>query len=433
MSKKILIDTNLILDDSNILYKLSREYESIVIPLTVLKELDKHKYNKDLSYSARAAIKSILDFKRDFPDRLIFHVDGQDIDGNDALILKSGEANDAVIATKDVSMSIMAEAKNLETKLYDIVLNNLYNPYVYLSVDDLYKVDYVFSFQQVYEGDDHKLLFEIFCESSKTELNPFSWFFVFIKTEKERPFVYAHNPLSQSFHRIDNSPKYLELTVEGKRIKARDIYQNCLLFALIEAPHVLVTGRWGSGKTLLSTAYTLSYGSKKSFITRPPVGVNQKYDLGFFPGDKKEKMMDWLGGFTSALYYIYGNTKGQVDKGTNYDYVKDTIFHEKFEVLPINSIQGLSLLSNDVMLVDEIQLVSVDILSMILSRPSETGKLILMGDLKQTYNVVKPSESGLLKLLRTLPHRAMAYVELQNSYRSELLEVADKLQDRTIG
>ena len=70
---------------------------------------------------------------------------------------------------------------------------------------------------------------------------------------------------------------------------------------------------------------------------------------------------------------------------------------------------------------------------MILSRPSESGKLILMGDLKQTYNVVKPSESGLLKLLRVLPHKSMAYVELQNSYRSDILEIADKLQDKTIG
>lgn len=433
MKEKILVDTNLLLDDQNIIYKLSNEYKKIVIPLIVLKELDKHKYNKDLSYSARAAIKSILDFKRDFPDRLLFHVNGQDIEGNDALIIHSGEVNDAVIATKDVSMSIMAEARGLETKLYDVVLNNLFNPYVYLNVESLYEREPVFSFQQNYFKDEYKIIFEIFCEASNRELSPFSWFFVFIQTEKEKPYVYAHNPKNQTFTRIDNYPQYLECDVDGKKIKARDIYQNCLFFALIEAPHVLVTGRWGSGKTLLSTAYTLAYGSKKAFITRPPVGVNAKYDLGFFPGDKKEKMIDWLGGFTSALYYIYGNTKGQAARGVAYDYVKETLFHEKFEVLPINSIQGLSLLDNDIMMIDETQLVTVDMLSMILSRPSESGKLILMGDLKQTYNVVKPSESGLLKLLRILPHKSIAYVELQNSYRSDILEVADKLQDRTIG
>jgi predicted ribonuclease YlaK len=82
------------------------------------------------------------------------------------------------------------------------------------------------------------------------------------------------------------------------------------------------------------------------------------------------------------------------------------------------------------MMVDEVQLASIDILSVILSRPTRSGKLILMGDIKQTYNIIKPSESGLLKLLRILPHKSMAYVELQNSYRSELVELASKLQDK---
>ena len=40
MKKTILIDTNLLLDDANVIYKLSKEYEKILIPLTVLKELD---------------------------------------------------------------------------------------------------------------------------------------------------------------------------------------------------------------------------------------------------------------------------------------------------------------------------------------------------------------------------------------------------------
>ena len=70
---------------------------------------------------------------------------------------------------------------------------------------------------------------------------------------------------------------------------------------------------------------------------------------------------------------------------------------------------------------------------MILSRPSENGKVVLLGDLKQTYNIVKPSESGLLKLLRILPHRSMAFIDLKNSYRSEIVELADMLQDKTIG
>jgi PhoH-like ATPase len=148
---------------------------------------------------------------------------------------------------------------------------------------------------------------------------------------------------------------------------------------------------------------------------------------------KEDKMQDWLAGFMSALYYLYSNTRGQQKDGEGYDYVKDVLFKEKLEPLPMNSIQGLSLLDNDTLIVDEVQLIDVSYMSMILSRPSESGRLILLGDLAQTYDVVKPSESGLLKLLRVLPHKSIAYVDLKASYRSDILEVADLLQDKTIG
>ena len=46
MEKNVLIDTNLYLDDANIIYKLSNSYDKVLIPLMVLKELDDKKYNE---------------------------------------------------------------------------------------------------------------------------------------------------------------------------------------------------------------------------------------------------------------------------------------------------------------------------------------------------------------------------------------------------
>ncbi len=434
MTKSILIDTNLLLDDSNIIYKLSKEYDEIVIPNVVLKELDKHKYNPELSYSARNAIKSIRSFKEEFPEKLKFHVIKESIDNNDSFIIESAKRNESILATKDISMSIIADSENVQTKLYDIVLNNIFDPYIYLDVMDIYSVEPVFPWQNYYKNEDYSAIINFLGVCLKRELNSDAWFFMFIKNESDKIFVYANNPIKRTFERIDNNHKYTKIKCSGsgKDIKALDMYQNCAIYALEEAPNVLITGRWGSGKTLISTAHAIKEGSKKTFITRPPVGINKKYDVGFFPGDKQEKMMDWLSGFTSALYHIFGNTNGQVGKNTSYNYVKDNLFSQLFEILPLNSIQGLSLLENDVLLVDEVQLISVDYMSMILSRPSKSGKLVLMGDLQQTYSIVKPSESGLLKLLRCLPHHSMALINLPNSYRSDLLELADKLQDKTI-
>lgn len=431
--KSILIDTNLLLDDSNIIYKLSKEYDQIIISNVVLKELDKHKYNPDLSYSARNAIKAIRTFKETNPDKLIFHVSKESIDNNDSFIIETAKKRNAVLATKDVSMSIIAESEDVESKLYDVVLNNVFNPYFNVDIIDIYKVEPAFPLQNYYKNEDYSAIINFLNVCMKQQLPSSSWFFLFLKDEVGNTHVYANNPIKKVFERIDNNHRYNKIKCGNREVKSLDIYQNCAIYALEEAPNVLITGRWGSGKTLLSTAHAIKDNNKKTFITRPPIGINKKYDVGFMPGDKQEKMMDWLSGFTSALYYIFGNTNGQIGKNTSYNYVKDTLFPQLFEILPLNSIQGLSLLDKDVLLIDEVQLISVDYMSMILSRPTKTGKLVLMGDLQQTYNIVKPSESGLLKLIRCLPHPSMALINLPNSYRSDLLELADKLQDKTIG
>jgi PhoH-like ATPase len=433
MSNTITIDTNLLLDDSKIIYKLSKEYEHILIPHTVLKELDKHKYNPDLSYSARNAILSIRQFKEEYPDKILFYTKGGEIDNNDSWIIAASKEHQADLATKDISMSIIAEAEGLKSKLYDVVLNNVYHPYNYITIDEIYAANEIVDLERFYSKDKYEEIISFFSTLLNKELDMNAWFFIFVKAE-DGIYVYANHPIKNFFIRIDHHKQYRTITCDnGTEIHARDIYQNCAIYALREAPNVLLTGKWGSGKSLISSAYTLEGKSKKAFISRPPVGINAKYEIGFLPGDKSDKMMDWLAGFTSSLYYIYGNTNGQSGRNNGYNYVKDEIFDKKFEVLPLNSIQGLSLLEDDVLLVDEIQLVSVDYMSMILSRPSENGKLILMGDLQQTYSIVKPSESGLLKLLRILPHRSMAFVNLENSYRSEIIQLADKLQDKTIG
>jgi len=154
------------------------------------------------------------------------------------------------------------------------------------------------------------------------------------------------------------------------------------------------------------------------------------------PGDKQAKMEAWFAGILSALYYLYANTRNQgSSKDQNsikYDIVKDRYFQDKFEAVPINVIQGMSILESDIMICDECQLIDIDTMSMILSRANKGSKLILLGDLAQTYNVVRPSESGLLKLLRILPHKSLAYVELPNSHRGGLIALADLLQDKKL-
>jgi len=409
----------MLLDDASILYKITKDYKQIVIPLTVLKELDKLKINKDLSYSARTAITELLIFKETFPDKILFTVDDYELDSNDMKIISTAQNYGADIATKDVSMSIIASNKNVKTQLFGNITNGINKPYIYLNTDD---VPEQFMYHQEYTEESYWDAIKMLGIEEMYN----GWVFVIIND-----VIYANNPVNSTLLRIDNRNEYRVIENHHFKLKAKDKYQICAIYAMKEAPNTIITGNWGSGKTLISTAYAISKGDRKVFVARAPVGINQKYEIGYVPGDKEEKMMDWCAGFLSSLYFLYSNTKTVIhdNLSCDFDYVKDKIFRDRFEVLQLNAIQGMSLLHGDTMLVDEVQLIDIDTLSMILSRINKGGKLILLGDLKQTYKVLKPSESGLLKLLRVLPHPSLAHVDLQNNYRDDLLEIADRLQD----
>ena len=435
----VVVDTNLLLDDANIIFKLSSTYDKILVPLMVLRELDDHKFKPNTSYSAREAIRAIQKFKQEFPDKIIHDLDQENsLSENlipDFVIINAAEAYGADLATKDVSMAIVAEARGIKTTIFDTVMNGIFHPYTYLDINDIFTKTEIFSYAQYFSGKEYKECLKLFSSVADKELDPDSWHFMFISCPSSDIIVYANNPVDHVLERIDNVPDYRSIKDDSIFLKAKDEYQICAIYALRKAPNVLITGKWGSGKSLVSTAYALANNNKKTFISRPPVGISSKYDIGFLPGDKEEKMMSWFAGFMSALYYLFSNTRDQFDDKNRikYDFVRDTLFREKFEAVLVNAIQGMSLLKGDILIVDEIQLIDIDYISMILSRGGKESKIILTGDLAQTYNVVKPSESGLLKLLRILPHPCLAYVDLKNTYRSELTELAEKLQDRTLG
>jgi len=250
------------------------------------------------------------------------------------------------------------------------------------------------------------------------------WDFV-LTNDETRELAYCINPKKNCIERIDNLFLTSKIRLkEAGIVEPLDIYQKMAVYGMSEADATLITGSFGSGKTLIATAMALSQTNKKIFITRPPIGISSAYDIGFMPGDKDEKMLHWAGGFVSALNFIY-----KKNPKINYDYIKNALFFEKFELIPLNMIQGISILEGEILIVDEVQLVTKEYMSMILSRMSEGSKLFLLGDLKQTYKTISKKDSGLNKLLEILPHEALCHVDLQNIYRNKLTELAMKLND----
>jgi len=77
--------------------------------------------------------------------------------------------------------------------------------------------------------------------------------------------------------------------------KPIDEYQICAIYSLKNASATLILGKYGSGKTLLATAYALNYSAnngRKAFISRPNIGLDSRYDIGFLPGNVNDKMIE---------------------------------------------------------------------------------------------------------------------------------------------
>ena len=295
-----------------------------------------------------------------------------------------------------------------------------------------------FSYGQEYVAEDYQKITTVFSKLSDNTFSKDNWWFVLIDVNTKFPIIYANNPMECKLVRIDDKPIYREIRTEGSNIKARDCYQICAIYAMLEAPNTLICGSYGSGKSLLASAYAISYNTdRKTFISRPNLTVDKRFSLGFLPGSLEEKLNPWMAGFISSLYHIFSNTKGQITEkaprlDNTYDFVKDTIFTKYFEMVPLDSLQGTSFMNGDLLLLDEAQLCSIPVLATILSRFGEGSKLVMTGDIQQTYGVISPSENGLLKLLRLLPNNNLAYVVLKNNYRSNLLELANKLQNKVL-
>jgi phosphate starvation-inducible PhoH-like protein len=154
----------------------------------------------------------------------------------------------------------------------------------------------------------------------------------------------------------------LQLNEEQKLAKA----------LIVDNPVVVLKGMAGSGKTLVAVQAALdmlfSREVDKIIITRPTVA---KEELGFLPGDLKEKMDPWLAPIYHNLYMLYG--KDKVDKELEYGNI---------EIVPFAFMRGRTFV-NSFVIVDEAQNVTHDQMETVLGRLGKGSKMVICGDLAQ--------------------------------------------------
>ena len=193
----------------------------------------------------------------------------------------------------------------------------------------------------------------------------------------------------------------LQLNDEQKEAKAE----------ILEHTVSLLAGAAGSGKTLLACNVALDGLLRRQYekiiITRPTVS---KEEIGFLPGDLREKMDPWVQPIYQNFYALYDKVK--IDK---------LIDDGKIEIVPVSFMRGRTFLES-MIIVDEAQNVTHEQMEMITSRIGLRSKMMICGDSNQT-DLKRKADSG-FKFLYTAARKIkkLAAITLFTNHRDPIVE-----------
>ncbi len=436
--KIFVLDTNVILHDSSCIHEF--QDNDVVIPITVLEELDQFKKGNDsLNFHAREFTRALdaLSEHRIFHDgvriapglgRIIIKLEQEfheDLEMNfgttkpDHRILnaayhlfKAHPTRQVILVTKDVNLRMKAKAVGL------------------LSED--YRSDHVKDISSLYKGrtqmDDipdevlEKLIkvpFEIELKDLPKKY-PFNSNEYVILKNSNKSVLAVYDGVTKKIKKIDKITAY--------NITPRNSEQSFALDALLNPNFQLVSiaGKAGTGKTLLALAAALERmkNYRQIFIARPIVSLSNK-DIGFLPGDIQSKLDPYM----QPLYDNLGVIQNQFpDSDAKSRRIKDLQDQEKLVIAPLSYIRGRSLVKI-YFIVDEAQNLTPHEIKTIITRAGEGTKLVFTGDIFQIDHPYLDSHSnGLSYLIEKMQgNNLYAHVTLEKGERSDLAELASNL------
>lgn len=436
--KNFVIDTNVILHD----YKCLKNFQEndIYLPIVVLEELDKFKKgNEQINFNAREFVRE-LDLLTDDdlftrgaslgPDLgRLFVVTGQVVSERvnasfparipDHQILSV--VDDVANAHPDMKTILVTKDVNLRMKARSIGL--LCEDY---SNDKVVNADIFEKSNEVFEGIDPALIDRIYSShegidvsevSLKDPLLPNQCFVL----KSDRNSVLArYNPFLRTVCRVQKSKNY--------GIEPRNAEQS-FAFEILNDPDVklvALTGKAGTGKTLLALAAALKQMNdyKQILLARPIVALSNK-DLGFLPGDAKEKVAPYMQPLFDNLNVI----KHQfASNSTEIKRLDDMLKSEQLVIEALAFIRGRSL-SETYCIIDEAQNLTPHEIKTIITRAGEGTKIVFTGDIQQIDQPYLDSQSnGLVYMIdRMKDQKLFAHINLVKGERSQLSELASNL------
>ncbi len=429
--KHFVLDTNVLLHNPESI--TSFDDNCVVLPMTVIEELDSFKrHNDELGRSARQVIRKLDSLRTtgslkdgvplENGGTLKITVETDDIHGTfmdmnvpDNRILAVAKAllsqgERVIFVSKDINSRLKADALGIEVMDFEkqkCDFDALYTGWRELQVptelvDQFHREDSL-----VIEGGD-------FLTNE----------FVLLKDE--------NNPKHSGIGRAVSPQLVIHLNPERDSawtIRSRSKEQRMALELLLNPEINLITmiGRAGTGKTLLALAAGLETVVhlelyEKLLVSRPIIPMGK--DIGYLPGTKDEKLSLWMQPIFDNLTYLM-RLQHRTDEGTVQQKVNQLLKNQEVELEALTYIRGRSI-PNQFVIVDEAQNLTPHEVKTIISRAGENTKMVLTGDPNQIDNpYLDSSSNGLSYAVEKLKgHAIYGHVTLSKSERSPLSAIA---------
>ncbi|WP_299234771.1 PhoH family protein [uncultured Halomonas sp.] len=451
-----VLDTNVLLHDPAAIYQFD-EHE-VVIPMTVLEELDKHKNGiREIARSARQVSRTLsdltanvgLDQIRDgipIPRlngaegrlRLLCYTDLTTLetldDSPDNRILAEtcrlhGERSDAsvILITKDINLRVKAAALGVpvEDYLTDRVFTDsdamLEGVKIYPNTGSELWND--LALDVTVERDHQHLTYHLSGQI------PVAWHPGMLVADDEEGFEAVVREVGDRHARLKLLTNYRHgASVWG--VHASDCRQNFAFNLLMDDDIDLVTiaGSAGTGKTFmtLAAAFQQTLDSKRferMVFTRAPISMSE--DIGFLPGTEEEKMSPWMGAFHDNMDNLLRNEDGESswDNGATRQ-----LLGARVQIRAPGFMRGRTL-NDTFLIIDEAQNFTPKQLKSLVTRAGRNTKIVCLGNVGQIDTPYLTANTcgmaALVQRFRDWPHAG--HVTLKSVERSRLALAGEEL------
>lgn len=442
MKKIFVLDTNVLLHDPGAIFAFD-EHE-VVIPAVVLEEIDSKKRNaEEIGRNARR-VSRLLDGLR---ERGHLH-DGVLLDSGGSIKVELNHRS--FLKVQDMFVEITNDNRILAVAL-NYHLEQQEDPHprpvVLVSKDVLVRIkaDVLGVTAQDYLSDRTAGPSDLYSGYLTIQVHPsiidefYSYRYLSVERLGLSYSLYPHEFVILKDEMGTGKSALLRVNAEVSRleplylsqdavwgISARNAQQRMALELLLndEIPLVTITGKAGTGKTLLALAAGLmkvedDHKYKKLLIARPVVPMGK--DIGYLPGEKDEKLRPWMQPIYDNLEYLFDTKKSG-------DIEKILMGLGSIQVEALTYIRGRSI-PGQFIIVDEAQNLTRHEVKTIVSRVGEGSKIILMGDPEQIdHPYLDSASNGLTFLVERFKEQGIGgHITLEKGERSKLAQAAADL------